>query len=82
MIRHVTSVEIAAKLYGIGRGLAYEQARCGAIPTVRLGRRLVVPIARLADSLGTTPESLSQTIDALEGANRTDSRQTHAASVA
>jgi hypothetical protein len=67
MIRHVTSVELAGKLCGVSRGVAYEQARPGgAIPTVRLGRRLVVPIARLAQTLGTTAEVLSETIDALE----------------
>lgn len=41
------SVEEAAKLLGVGRGTAYEAARRGELPTIRLGRRLLVPRARL-----------------------------------
>lgn len=37
------TIEEAARHLGIGRGLAYQLARQGAIPTLRLGRRLVVP---------------------------------------
>lgn len=39
----VIRIEEAAKLLGIGRDLAYRLARAGEIPSVRLGRRLVVP---------------------------------------
>src|SRR5207244_2345667 len=41
------TVEEAAKLLGISRGLAYESARRGEIPTIRLGRRVLVPRSRL-----------------------------------
>lgn len=41
------SVEEAARVLGIGRGLAYELARTGRIPVVRLGRRMVVPRVQL-----------------------------------
>jgi hypothetical protein len=34
-------------LLGIGRDAAYAAAKTGAIPTIRLGRRLVVPLAAL-----------------------------------
>ena len=37
------SVDEVAVLLGIGRGLAYEKARSGEIPTLRIGRRLLVP---------------------------------------
>ena len=37
------SVEEAARLLGISRGLAYEMARTGQLPTIRFGRRLLVP---------------------------------------
>jgi hypothetical protein len=79
MIRHVTSVELAGKLCSVSRGVAYEQAKPGgAIPTLRLGRRLVVPIARLAERLGTTPEALSRSIDALESSDAIATHVIHA----
>lgn len=39
------SVESYARAMGIGRRLAYELAREGAIPVIRLGRRFRVPSA-------------------------------------
>jgi excisionase family DNA binding protein len=33
----------AAAALGISRGLAYQAARDGNIPTIRIGRRLLVP---------------------------------------
>ncbi len=45
--RVTMTVEEAARLLGISRGLAYEMARQGRLPTLRLGRRLLVPRARL-----------------------------------
>ncbi len=33
----------AAKKLGIGRNTAYEAARTGEIPTVKIGKRLLVP---------------------------------------
>jgi excisionase family DNA binding protein len=41
------SVEDAGKLLGISRGSAYAQAKSGGIPTIRLGKRLLVPKAAL-----------------------------------
>ena len=46
------SVEDAAKLLGVSRGLAYEAARRGELPTIRLGRRLLVPTAQLLELVG------------------------------
>jgi excisionase family DNA binding protein len=43
----VVTVEDAAMLLGISRGLAYELVRRGELPAIRLGRRLVVPRRRL-----------------------------------
>ena len=45
--KQTITVEEAGRLLGIGRGLAYEAARRGDIPTLRIGRRLVVPRAAL-----------------------------------
>jgi len=41
------SVEQAASYLGIGRGAAYEAARKGEIPSVRIGRRILVPVSAL-----------------------------------
>lgn len=38
------TVERAGELLGISRGLAYDLVRRGEIPSLRLGRRLVVPM--------------------------------------
>lgn len=42
--RATVTIEEAAQILGIGRASAYEAARTGQIPTLRLGaKRLVVP---------------------------------------
>ena len=41
------SVEEAAELLGISRGLAYELVHRNELPALRLGRRLVIPAAAL-----------------------------------
>lgn len=46
------TIEQAAELLGVSRGLAYEAARRGQLPTIRLGRRLLVPRARLLELVG------------------------------
>ena len=45
--RATLTVEEAAELLGVGRSSAYEAARRGDLPAVRLGRRLVVPVPAL-----------------------------------
>jgi excisionase family DNA binding protein len=45
--RLTLSIEEAAEALGIGRGLAYELARTGGLPVLKLGRRIVVPKAQL-----------------------------------
>jgi excisionase family DNA binding protein len=42
-----TTVSGAAQLLGISRTLAYALVRTGQLPAIRLGRRLVVPLATL-----------------------------------
>jgi excisionase family DNA binding protein len=46
------SVEQAGELLGVSRRSAYRAASRGQIPTVRIGRRLLVPTQRLLDLLG------------------------------
>jgi excisionase family DNA binding protein len=48
----VLTVEEAAKLLRIGRSAAYEAARRGDIPVIRVGRLLRVPRHRLEALLG------------------------------
>jgi excisionase family DNA binding protein len=43
--RLTISVPEAARRLGIGRNQAYECAARGEIPTIRLGKRLLVPVA-------------------------------------
>lgn len=49
--RLALSVEEAGALLGISRDLAYDLVACGTIPSVRLGRRLVVPRRALEAAL-------------------------------
>jgi excisionase family DNA binding protein len=53
--RLTISVEEAGRLLGISRGLAYELVNRGDIPSVRLGRRIVVP-RRALDRLLDLPD--------------------------
>jgi excisionase family DNA binding protein len=45
--RPTLTVEETAKLLGISRGLAFQAVRRGDIPSIRIGRRILVPFARL-----------------------------------
>jgi excisionase family DNA binding protein len=45
--RRTISVEEAATVLGISRGSAYANVKTGAIPTIRIGKRLLVPKAAL-----------------------------------
>jgi excisionase family DNA binding protein len=47
--RLTVRVEEAAGLLGISRGLAYELVKRGELPSLRLGRRLVVPLSALEE---------------------------------
>jgi excisionase family DNA binding protein len=45
--RRTVSVEQAGRRLGISRGAAYARAKDGTLPTIRLGKRLLVPKAAL-----------------------------------
>ena len=47
MDRATLTIEQAAQILGVGRSAAYEAARRGEIPTIRIGRRVLVPRAGL-----------------------------------
>lgn len=41
------TVEEAAEVLGISRPTAYEAIKTGALPYIRIGRRIIIPIAAL-----------------------------------
>jgi len=49
--RATLTVEEAAAILGISRGTAYEACRSGEIPSLRFGRRIVVPVHLLEQYL-------------------------------
>lgn len=62
--RLTLTVEEAAEVLGIGRTLAYESVQRGDLPTVRIGRRLLVPRAAIATLLsGTAAPGISEPDD-------------------
>ena len=48
----ILTVEQTAKVLGISRGLAFTAVRAGDIPSIRIGRRILVPRDRLRQMLG------------------------------
>lgn len=55
--RLTLTVEEAAALLGISRAFAYESVRRGDIPHIKIGRRILVPKAKLEEMLASTPMS-------------------------
>ncbi len=47
MEKQTLSIYEAGKVLGIGRSAAYEAARKGELPVLKIGRRLLVPIVAL-----------------------------------
>lgn len=43
--RLTISVGEAGRRLGVGRNQAYEAARSGQLPTIRIGKRILVPVA-------------------------------------
>jgi excisionase family DNA binding protein len=57
------TVEQAAEVLGVGRSTAYELARSGELKCIRLRRRIVVPVAHLAESLGVDRDAVWDTLN-------------------
>lgn len=47
MEKRTYTIPEAAKVLGIGRTAAYEAARTGEIPVIRIGKRILVPSVAL-----------------------------------
>lgn len=45
--RLTLTVPEAARKLGIGKNAAYEAARVGMIPSIRIGKRVLIPVAAL-----------------------------------
>lgn len=56
-IEPLITVERAGRFCGIGESAAYKAVERGDIPSVRFGRRILVPTATLARQLGLRPEN-------------------------
>lgn len=52
---HHDTLPCASSVLGLGRSLAYALAERGDLPTIRLGRRSVVPVPALLRMLGEEP---------------------------
>ena len=52
LTRPTISVPEAGQILGIGRNAAYDAAQIGDIPTIKIGGKILVPVAKLAALLG------------------------------
>jgi len=50
--RQTLKIEEAAKVLGISRNTAYDAVKTGELPTIKIGRRFLVPRAALERMLG------------------------------
>lgn len=53
--RPTMTVEEAGRWLGLSRSSVYDAAASGELPTIRIGRRLMVPTAALAQMLALVP---------------------------
>lgn len=58
-VKPTITVEEAGEILGIARSTAYAAAQAGQLPTIRIGRRLLVPTAALLGMLGIAPGAAS-----------------------
>ena len=62
----VLTVTEAGNLLGVGRSTAYELVRSGDLASLRLRRRIVVPVAHLAERLGVTSAEVWRVVNAVK----------------
>lgn len=58
-IEPTLSIPMAGAIFGLSRAASYQAARRGEIPTIRLGKRLLVPTAKLRAMLGLDAEHVA-----------------------
>ena len=79
-IRPTITVDEASAILGIARSTAYDAVKRHQIPTVKIGRRLLVPTARFRALLGETvngDEARAANADLVENATGTSGHGTH-----
>jgi Helix-turn-helix domain len=74
--QNTIKVEQAGNILGLSRASAYAAAGRGEIPTLRIGRRLIVPTHALRRMLGEVPENESRPADE-PGATKTAENGSH-----
>ena len=67
-MRMTCDVPVAGRVYGLGRNAAYEAARTGKIPAIRIGNRLIALIGPMAEELGQPVEAVVEAIEEIEAA--------------
>lgn len=73
------TVEQAAELLGIGRSTAYELVRSGCLDSIRLRRRIVVPVAQLAARLGVSASEVWTSLEVHSSSAGQDSSSSRSA---
>lgn len=61
------TIEQAGQMLGISRRSAYRAAARGDLPALRLGRRLIVPTARLLELLGMSSDAIDNVLPSQSG---------------
>ena len=62
------SVEDAGAVLGISRGGAYEAVKSGDIPSIRIGRRLLVPRRAFIERFNLDEDDLARAVEAAAAA--------------
>ena len=63
MEKQALSILEAAEILGISRSTAYEAAKTGELPTIKLGKRILVPLVALERMLSEVPAKATNAND-------------------
>jgi excisionase family DNA binding protein len=70
--REVLTVAEVSRMLGVGKNAVYEAVNRGELPSIRLGRRIVIPRQKLSEILGPTeapsiigPAELAESVEQL-----------------
>lgn len=60
-LRPLLNIAEVIEMLPLGRSTVYAAIRAGEIPSIRIGRRLLIPTAALCELVGLAPEDLAET---------------------